>query len=160
MKRLTTMLGVALLVGALAVPVFAWGPGWGGGHHMMGYWDGAQGYGSYGNRGYSGLTEEQRARVGQLERKYYDETATLRDQVRTKEGELDTLLSGANPDLDKARTLQREITDLRATLDQKGLEYELESRKAAPDGRFARGYGSPMMGYGSGTGYGPGSCWD
>ena len=38
MKTLGTILGIMLLVAALAVPVLAWGPGWGKGHHMMGYW--------------------------------------------------------------------------------------------------------------------------
>jgi len=158
MKRLTTVLGVTGLVAALAVPVFAWGPGWGRGHHMMGSWGSAPGYGWDEERGYSDLTQEQRTRLGQLERKFYDETAKLRNELWAKDRELDALLSGANPDLQTAKALQRDINDLRAKLEEKGLEYELEARKAAPDGRLAGGYGSPMMG--PGAGYGPGSCRD
>jgi len=44
MKRLTTIIGILALVGAVAVPVMAWGPGWGRGHHMGRYGHGI-GYG-------------------------------------------------------------------------------------------------------------------
>jgi hypothetical protein len=55
MKRITTTLGIAVLFVALAIPVFAWGPGWGGGGRMMGYWGGGPGHcwdydGGYGRR--------------------------------------------------------------------------------------------------------------
>jgi hypothetical protein len=38
MNRLVTVLGIVLLVGAIAIPVLAHGPGWGRGRHMMGDW--------------------------------------------------------------------------------------------------------------------------
>jgi zinc resistance-associated protein len=163
MKRLTMILGILVLVGAVAVPVMAWGPGWGWGHHMMGYWGNGPGYGRdyYGN-----LTSDQRSRLDTLDRKFYDETRDLRDQIRTKSGELDATLNSATPDLEKAKALQNEITDLRAKLDEKRLGYELEARKAVPDQRFGYGYGygggyGHMMGpYGRGMGYGPGYCWN
>lgn len=158
MKRLTTVLGVTVLVAALAVPVFAWGPGWGRGHHMMGYWGGDPGYGWGQDRGYSELTQEQRTKLGQLEQKFYDETAKLRSELRTKDRELDYALEAADPDLQKAKALQKEINGLRAELEEKGLEYELEARKVTPEERFAGRYGSPMMG--PRAGYGPGGCWD
>ena len=43
-KKTGNILGIGLLVAALAIPVFAFGHGWVG-HHMMGAWGGGPGYG-------------------------------------------------------------------------------------------------------------------
>ncbi len=158
MKRLAMILGVAVLVGAVAVPVFAWGPGWGWGQHMMGYWGGGPGYaGSYEN-----LTSEQRSQMDTLNHKFYDETADLRNRIWTKSLEVDSALNGSKPDLEKAKVLQKEISELRGKLDEKELSYELEARKIAPQDQsgaaYAGGYGYPMGGFGPGMGYGPGAC--
>ncbi len=128
MKRLATILGVMVLAGVLVAPVFAWGPGWGWGHHMMGYWGSDPGYvGGYGN-----LTSEQRNQLNALDRKFYDQTADLRNQIWTKSSEVDSILNTANPDLEKAKALQKEISELRARLDEENLNYQLEARKIAP----------------------------
>ena len=162
MTKLTTIIGILVLVGlALAVPVMAWGPHWGGGHHMMGYWGNSP---EYGRGDYGNLTTEQRSKLDTLDSKFYEETRALRDQLWTKSDELDTVLNSTNPDLDKAKVLQNEISDLRAKLDEKTLTYELEARKIAPDQRLGHGYGSwhgrHMGSYGHMMGYGPGYCWN
>ncbi len=61
MKKLLTVLGIVLLVAAIAYPAFAWGPRWGWGHHRMGYY-------GHDDRGYGNVTEDQRAelRVGSI----------------------------------------------------------------------------------------------
>lgn len=179
MKRLITLFGILVLVGAVAVPVLAHGPGWGRGHHMG--WGGGPGQGYCGDYGpgASNLTEEQRTKLDTLNKKFYDETAQLRNEMWTKSRELSALLNSANPDAEKARALQKEITGLRAQLAEKRLDFELEERKIAPDTRYGsgygrgygqgygRGYGHHMGGYGhhmggSGPhmgGYGQGGCW-
>lgn len=53
MNRLVTVLGIVLLVGAIAIPVLAHGPGWGRGRHMMGDWGNRPGYDSEGRYGMS-----------------------------------------------------------------------------------------------------------
>ena len=154
MKGITAIVGILMLVGAVAVPALAWGPGSGWGrHHMMGNWGGGPGYGSnyYGN-----LTAEQRSRLDSLDRKFYDETRDLRDQIWTKSDELESIMSGPNPDLDRAKALQREITELSAQLDEKTLTYEQEARRITPSQPQGYGYGGS---YGRGMGYGPGYCW-
>ena len=164
MKKVTVIVGILALAGLVAVPVMAQGPGWGwGGRHMMGFWGNGPGYGGY----YGNLTSEQRDTLDTLNSKFYNDTRDLRDQLWTKSRELDSVLSSATPDLDKARALQKEIGDLRGQLDEKTLNYNLEARKVAPDERLGYGYGpgygsgyGHMMGYGSGMGYGPGSCWN
>ena len=161
MKRFAMILGVLVLVGAVTLPVFAWGPGWGWGHHMMGYWGAYPGS----TEDYGNLTSEQRNQLNALDRKFYDETADLRNQIWTKSSEVDSILNTANPDLEKAKALQKEISELRARLDEENLNYQLEAHKIVPQGQsgeaYAGGwYGHHMGGFGPGIGYGPGSCWN
>jgi len=162
-KNIITILGIALLVAALAYPVFARGPGWGG-HHMMGNWGRGSGYAWHHDRGSGNLTPEQMTQMDRFNRNFYEETADLRNEIWKKSSDLNTLLNSADPDLEKARTLQKGISDLRAQLDEKRLNYELEARKINPDHRYGGGYGRPsgrqMGGVGPGMGYGPGSCWN
>ena len=176
MKKILTVLGIVLLIAVFAYPALGRGPGWGRGYHMMGDWDRGhmmgnwgRGYGDGGtyDRGYGNLTEEQAKQLDALDRKFYDETAALREKLWTKSGELNTLMNSTNPDPDRVRSLQKEISDLRAGLDEKRTDYELEARKISPDTRYGRGYGrgyggpgGPMMGYGMRGGYGPGACWN
>ena len=83
------------------------------------------------------------------------------------------MLNSSTPDLEKAKALQGEISDLRAKLDEERLSYELEARKITPEPRSGKGYGrgyyghhmggyGPHMGYGRHMmgGYGPESCWN
>ncbi|MDY6904632.1 MAG: periplasmic heavy metal sensor [Thermodesulfobacteriota bacterium] len=154
MKQLTSILGVILLIAAVAVPVMAWGPG----HHMMGYggWD--RGY----NSGYApALTAEQQDRLKTLNRQYYDETQELRTQLRVKNTALDAALSRTKPDISEVKAIQKDISRLRASLDKKSVEYEVEVGKIVPDngrGRFGFNHMGP---YHRGHGYaGHGYCWN
>ena len=172
MNKIITALGSVLLVGAIAIPVLAHGPGWGRGRHMMGDWGNRPGDSSEYGRGYDRMTEDQRNQLDQLNRRSYDETAKLRNQLWDKSGELDELLNSSNPDVDKARALQKEISELRAKLDQVRTNFELEANKIKPDFRhgrgYGRGYGRHMGGYGHRMGgyghhmggYGPDTSWD
>ena len=174
MKRIGTVLGIVLLVSALAIPVLAWGPGYGRDGHMMGNQGSGYGRGGHmmGTRGpgpgYRGsesqITTEQRNQLETLGRKFYDETKDLRDQVWTKSRDLDVAMNETNPDLEKARSLQKEISELRAQLAEKSLNHELEARKILPDQQFGSGYGrgpqSRMGSYGRGMGYGARGCWN
>jgi len=170
MKRIITVLGIVLLVGAIALPAMAYGPGCGKGRNMMGYGQGGPGACQQGN---DNLTEEQRAQLDKLHQKFYDETAQLRSGLWAKQGELDSRLLVSNPDAEKIRALQKEISDLRAKMDQARIDFQLEARKINPDARYGMGYGKGGGGFGphhrgygrgmgngpGGMGYGPGGCW-
>ena len=173
MKKLTTILGITLLSGLLAVPVIAWSHGWGwSGGHMMGNWGRGPGNYDQDDRGYaSSLTPEQQDRLTDLDRKFYDESRDLRDKLWSKSAELNAALSETNPDAAKVTTIQKEVSDLRAKLDEQMVAYEIEARKIAPDNRSGGGYGYGRhmtggyggRGYGMGPGmmgYGPGACWN
>jgi zinc resistance-associated protein len=159
MKKLATVLGTLVLVAGLAVTVFAWAPGWGFGNHMMGYWGGGPAYGG----GYGNLTPDQRSRLDTLNGQFYNETTSIRNEIWTKSAELDALVNGPNPDLEKAKALQKEIGALQAKLDEKQVNYDLEARKlGVQGGGYGGGYGPHMGGfaYGMMGGYGPGACWN
>jgi Spy/CpxP family protein refolding chaperone len=147
MKRNTLIItGIALLTSILVASAFAHSPGrsWGWGHHMMHSW---------GRGGLSGdLSEDQRNEISRLDQKYYNETVDLRKKLWTLETELQTVLSSESPDVGKAKSIQKDISDLRAKLDEKRIEYETEARKVVPDATSGY-YGHHM------SGYGPGACW-
>ena len=175
MKKLTSIVGITLLSALLIVPVAVWAHSWGrGGGHMMGYWGGGPGYYDQNDRGYTTLNSEQQEKLANLDRKFFDETRALRDKLWSKSAELNALLSETAPDTGKVSKVQNEISELRAKIDEKVVNNEIEARKIAPDARFGGGYGNDGhmmggygMGYGRGgngmgygMGYGPGACWN
>jgi zinc resistance-associated protein len=143
MKKLVTILGILVLVGVLTAPVFAHRWGRGGNYGGPGScWSAS---GEYGN-----LTESQQAELEKLEQSFFNDTAKLRDEIWNKSAELNTALDAADPDTTKVRTLQREISDLKAKMSEQRINFELEARKIAPNVRSGRGYG-----YGMGPHHGP-----
>ena len=173
MKRLAIILGSVMLVTAIAYPVFAWGPGMGKRQGIKGNWGGGPGSCWRYERGYNNLTQEQQSALGQLNEKFFSETASIRNEIWSKSNELNNLLNAPDPDAEKAKALQKEIIDLRNVMAGKRLDFQLEARKINPDARFGagygRGYGRQMKGYGPRAGmgygrhmggYGPGACWN
>jgi zinc resistance-associated protein len=178
MKRALTIIGVVVLAAAITIPVMAQGPGAGRGPMMQGYGPGDQG--NYARWGWNEkLTDEQRTQLDKLHQKFFDETAALRSQMAAKRSELNILMNTSNPDFEKAKALQKEITDLRGKMGQERIKLFAEERKINPDARFGmgwgresgygygphgRGYGRGMMGYGYGRGTGRGigaaPCWN
>lgn len=157
MRKLSMTLGILVLIGVLAVPVFAWhSGGWGGWMHGPGhFWQGGAQYGD--------LTEDQRNELDKLEQKFYDDTAKLRSETWTKSEEFDAELNRSDLDTKKVKALQKEISDLKAKMAEQMVDFELKARKIAPSTGYARGYGRGygrhMRGYGPHRGgYGPGSC--
>lgn len=169
MKRLITVLGIILLAGVIAIPVLAKGQGRGRGGDNAGY----RGHGPGSCQQYANLTEEQGSQLGKLRQRFYDDTVKLRTGILSKSGELNILMNSSNPNAEKVRALQKEVSELKAKMAQERLNLQLEARKIAPDARFGRGYGpgsgcgygkgsGPGMGNGRGKGgrggYGPGAC--
>jgi Spy/CpxP family protein refolding chaperone len=191
MKKWGMLGGLVLLAALVAYPVFAWGPGWGGGPMMgyggyygggpmMGYggygggpgscWGNGRGYGNPGNSNpsYGNLTDEQEKKLDDLNRTFFDETASLRSEIWQKSNALQDMLDSPTPDVEKSKALQKEISDLKAKMAEKRLSYDLEVRKIAPNGPetpygrgYGRGYGRSMMGGGPRFGgWGQGACWN
>ena len=170
MKKLAVSLGILVLVGFMVVPVLAHRWGGGGGYY------GGPGPGAcrLDSEAYDNMSETQRTELEKLEQKYTNDTIKLREQIWTKAAELDSLLNTSEPDPNKARALQAEISDLKAKMAENRVSFQLEARKIAPDARFGRGY---ARGYGRGHhhgfghhneygkhgprgGYGSRPCWN
>ena len=147
MKKVLMTLGILFMVGILAAPVFA--HRWGGDKNYGGH-----GYGPCWVEG-GDLTESQQVELDKLNEKFVNDTAKLREDIWNKSAELDTLLESSNPDATKVRTLQKEISDLKAKMADKRVDFELQARKIAPNARFGRGEGRGYsQGYGRGYGMG------
>ncbi|MBW1774964.1 MAG: periplasmic heavy metal sensor [Deltaproteobacteria bacterium] len=173
MEKITKIMGITLLVSALAVPVFAWGPGGGRAGGMMGfsgrnqgcntqYTRGGrgQGYAMQDNRAYGNLTQEQQTRLNELDRKFYDDTAKLRTEMWDKSAKVNTLLNTSDPDANGIKALQGEINDLRNRMSEAQIDHELEARKISPYATSGRG-GRMGGGFGRGIGgFGPSTCWN
>lgn len=159
MKKLVTVLGVLLLVGVIAYPVFARGSGWGrgcAGWGSGGWQEGARD--CWRDQGSSStLPLEQQQQLSSLDQKFNNETSTLRNNIRSKQNEMSLLLNGENPDASKLQALQKEISTLKSQMADKRLAYRLETRKVAPQGAYGGGYGRGRGGYGGNRG---GSCWN
>jgi len=160
MKKLATIIGILLLAGVIAYPVFAHGPGWGRGYHMWGY-GGGPGACWRGYNGSGGLTQDQREKLDALDRQFLTETDALRNEIWNKKAELNTLINSENPDKAKITSLQKEINTLRNQMAEKRLSYRLETRKVAPDAYYGGNAGRYPGGRGGFRGdFGPGRCWN
>jgi zinc resistance-associated protein len=174
MKRALTLIGIMVLVAAIAIPVMAQGPGAGRGRMMQGYGVGdptnCPRHGAWDDK----LTDEQRAQLDKLHQKFFDDTAAVRSQMVAKQSELNILMNTSNPDFEKAKALQKEISDLRGKMGQERIKLFAEERKINPDARFGMGWGHGGMkgggpgsggmgmgyGRGMGRGFGGGPCWN
>jgi zinc resistance-associated protein len=172
MKKALTIIGIVVLVAAVTIPVMAQGPGAGRGRMMQGYGPGDPAncprYAAWDDK----LTDEQRTQLDKLHQKFFDETAAVRSQMVAKSSELNILMNTSNPDLEKAKALQKEISDLKGKMGQERIKLFAEERKINPDARFGMGWGRGGMkgggpcgggmghGRGMGRGFGGGPCWN
>jgi Spy/CpxP family protein refolding chaperone len=151
-KRVTKIIGISFLVAAVAVPAVVLAQGWRGGQMMGNRGMGPGSMMGY-ERGYGTITPEQRTQLDQLDRRFYDETADLKKDLWNKSFELNTILNGTDPDIEKVKALNKEVNDLRGKLNEKSLDHQLEARKVTPDSQFSGGYGR-SYGYHMGGGAG------
>ena len=160
------IISAVLLVGT-AVAFAHGGGGWGNGDygHMRGYGGHMMGPGyggrmmdgsSYGPhmRGYGGqesLTDEQRVQLDEARDQFRKQTQEVRGVMEEKSVALRNEIIKEAPDRGKALKLQKEISALKADLDEQRLQHRLEVQKIAPNAFQGKGYG---RGYGRGGGRG------
>jgi Spy/CpxP family protein refolding chaperone len=140
-KKRMTLAAVILLTGALVIPLWAFG---------------ANGKGNN-NRANSriteqrknilkdNLTEEQIETLKTLHEEFYDETLSLRNDLRTKKTELINIMSEKEPDEKEAKSVQKEISEIQAELGQKQIEQRIRIREIIPDIRYGRGISNRQM---------------
>ena len=156
MRKLGTVLVILILSGMVAAPVLA-GPGHSGWYYCpYGYGPGNSGLNPY----EPGITSEQNDQVDKLTKAFFDETNELRKTLWTKSHDLDAIMAVSAPDEAKAMALQKEISDIKATLSQKRIQYQISVKKIIPEASFvpspgprygrgpamSEGYTPPIMG--------------
>jgi Spy/CpxP family protein refolding chaperone len=149
MKRITLISGILFMSIFLVLPAFADNRDWGRGRQMKGHWqDGRDATQRNFNR-FNNLTVEQQNQIKALRQNLFDKTADLRTQVIAKSAELNIFLNTTAPDVEKAKALQKELSDLQAMMDQERIVFLLELRKIDPDfrmGTHRMGKGNPRTG--------------
>ena len=148
-NTLVVIVSVSLII--IGINAFAHsGMGWGhhgsGWHHQDGYYP----------CNASRMTQEEYEQVEQNRAAFFRETQGIRDSLYEKGRDLENELAKTEPDVAKASQLQKEISDLRAQLDQKRIEHVVEMKKLNPDAGRGYMHGNRMMGDGS---YSGGNCW-
>ena len=168
---LTTAVAVLTILGISAYAFAGWGKGRGYGN-CPGY--GGRGAGMYqSGQGYlpDNLSDEQIKAIETERQAFRNATEALRSDLYSKNLELRSELAKTEPDVVKAKQLQKEISGLQAQLDDKRIDHMIKMRQISPEmGQgYERGYGKGKRGQGgrgmgSGGGYGPcggqGSCWE
>ncbi|MFO7714620.1 Spy/CpxP family protein refolding chaperone [Desulfosarcina sp.] len=107
------------------------------------------------------LTPEQREQIEAERQAFFNATKSERQDLYAKKLELRAEMAKRQPDLQKASAMQKAVSDLQGSLDQKRLNHIMAMRKINPDaGReFMRGgQGMSHHGMGRGMGDGPGNC--
>jgi len=165
-KNIVTGIAVLVIVGISGF-VFAQGVfgnrgyhmGMGSGGHMMGYdsydshmGDGGSGYHmGYGNSGRDQrFMDEQIEIINKARANFLKASNKLRNSIDQKRLELQIELIKENPDVNKLRKIQKDLSGLEAELDQKRLDYDLKISKMKPEtnrGSFRRGYGQGFGGH-------------
>jgi Spy/CpxP family protein refolding chaperone len=161
MKRTMVILGVAGALALLGSAALAWGPGMG--HGMgMGLGPGMAGV---------NLSPEQVTRIQKIQADRSAEMVPMRSEMFSKRTELQALLREPVLDQAKIAAKQKEITALRAQMQEKGLAARIavaevltpEQRAQMPafgpgmEPGFGPGQGGGMgmMGHAAGMGFGP-----
>ena len=138
-RHIVTLLAIIAMVGlgGNALAYRGWMNGGGGPGACSGDEDCA-GYGKERRGGACGryaqdLTEEQRTQLDEARKAHFEATRELRDQLRDKAEQLREVMTADEVNVDTAKSLQAQLSDLRAQLDQKRLEHRIEMRSLFPD---------------------------
>ena len=118
------------------------GPGW----NQGGY--GCPGYGSM----MGDMSEEEIQKMDEQRKAFFNSTEDLRRNIYQKRLALESEFAKKNIDAQIAANLQKEISDLKAQMDQKRIAHMIEMKKINP-GLGAGFMGPGMMGQGCGRAY-------
>ena len=144
MRKMVIALGLVAVVVLGITYVYAKSPGYGRPGWAYGKW--------------SSLTPEQEAKLQELQQKFNDETAQVRDSIIAKRLELQSLWTNQKADSKAVQEKDRELRSLQDQMTGKAAQFKLEARNIlTPDQLAQIGPGWGMGGFGRGYGMGPGS---
>ena len=78
------------------------------------------------------LTKEQIQKIHEQRKAFFNETEDLRQQLYEKETDLKSVLAKKEPDVEKAKAIQKEISDLKSQLEQKKIDHYIKIKKINP----------------------------
>ncbi|MBC2694698.1 MAG: periplasmic heavy metal sensor [Desulfobacteraceae bacterium] len=78
------------------------------------------------------LNEEQIKAIHEQRKTFFDATEDLRQGVYEKEAELMSILARKEPDAEKAKAIQKEISDFESQIHQKRLDHIIKMKKINP----------------------------
>jgi Spy/CpxP family protein refolding chaperone len=103
-----------------------------------------QGYGDCPRGAWGYLSEEQLEKAQTERQTFQSATAELRSLIYEKQTELAAVLAKQEVDVEKARSLQKDLSALESQFDEKQLEHALKMKEISPElasGFMARGGG-------------------
>ncbi len=103
--------------------------------------------------GSANLSEDQIKQLTEACNAFREATRELRSQIKSKRLELESEFVKTAPDVEKLKTLEKELSDLKAQFSQKRIDQRLKMKTINPDLRCGKGWKS---GRGCGQGYGRG----
>ena len=165
--KIIAVLAILGIIGFAVTSFAGGGRGWGGGGYCWGQGSGSGQWGG-GAPGYQGnLNDQDIDKLNKERQAFFEDTRELREKLYQKELELRSEMAKQDPDVNKAVTLQKEVSELEGQLNQKSVEQRIRMQKANPDlfteRGYGRGYGYGPRGMGMGRGFGGGQgggCWD
>jgi hypothetical protein len=78
------------------------------------------------------LSEEQIKAIKEQQKTFFDATKDLRQGLYEKEAELMSILDKKAPDAEKAKAVQKDISDLKSQLHQKKIDHYVKMKKINP----------------------------
>ncbi len=99
------------------------------------------------------LSEDQIKQLTEACSAFREANSELRSQIKSKRLELESEFVKTKPDVEKLKTLQKELSDLKAQFAQKRIEQRLKMKAVHPDLPCAKGWKSGG-GFGHGNGHG------
>jgi zinc resistance-associated protein len=146
--KIIAVLAILGIVGFAATSFAGGGRGWGGGGYCWGQGSepGQRGGGAPGYQ--ANLSDQDIDKLNKERQVFFEDTRELREKLYQKELELRSEMAKQDPDVNKAVTLQKEVSELEGQLNQKSVEQRIRMQKENPDFFAERGYGR-------GYGYGP-----
>ena len=135
MKKTFTSKGLMVLtiVAVIGFGTYAFA-GWGMGydHHGPGWHHGGYGYPGTGNM-MGNLSDEEIQKMDAQREAFFNSTEDLRQNVYEKELALQSEFAREKPDTKKAASLQKDISELQAQIDQKRIDHMVEMKKINPN---------------------------
>jgi len=131
---------------------YGWQKGGAGYGADMGYRGYGKGY-FHGRAGRYNLNEDQIKQLTEMRNAFLEATRELRSQIQSKRFELESEFVKTKPDVEKLKTLQKELSEMKAQFAQKRIDHRLKMKAVHPDLPCAKGWKS---GGGFGHGYGHG----